>query len=307
MATLLYIDRDETSPRWRDAFERAGLAVLAPESEEQAITALVNADSVGVVLLDPASTGVAPRAFARIMDEESAGPRPELIVFADASALEERVRMLRDGVDCLLDRSGPEPEILAVLHAALSRAARVHKLYSRYKKNAAAQVVDVETGLYNLRYLRLRVREEVERSVREHRPLSLILVDLASVREVQSELGSTVANALLKELVARVKKALRPYDVICRVGPERVGVLLTDMEPLVAYTLAKRMVEALRAEPVALSPPDLRDPIYRDVRVRMAVAGLRGDEQDANPGELLTALEHALRGEGDEPVVVAKV
>ncbi|MFW5920256.1 MAG: EAL domain-containing protein [Polyangiales bacterium] len=60
--------------------------------------------------------------------------------------------------------------------------------------------------------------------------LSVLAIDVTNHRHVAAALGPAEAERLLAALMRRLKEALRPGDVVCKVGPHELAVLLEGNE-----------------------------------------------------------------------------
>ena len=92
--------------------------------------------------------------------------------------------------------------------------------------------LDPLSGLPNRLQLMSRLERSVERTARSGSCTFAVLgVEIDGLASAERRLGATVGNALLDALVWRVRQGLRPGDVIARVGPERLAVLLDHFAP----------------------------------------------------------------------------
>lgn len=140
--------------------------------------------------------------------------------------------------------------------------------------------IDSLTGIFNRRHLLDRVREESARMSREagarslpHVP-GLLMVDIDHFKRINDEHGHPVGDVVLREVSSRLKRALRPYDVIGRYGGEEFLVMLprTDFEN--AKKIAERMCAAIRATPVRVDGKSVR------ATVSIGVAASGGSAED---------------------------
>lgn len=101
------------------------------------------------------------------------------------------------------------------------------------------ELMDKETGLYNKTYVLIKLEEEFKKSQRYGSPLVCGVLRIAlseSEEEAQAEL-SRIAGALLVET--------RDTDVVGRVSPRDVLVLLSNTNLLGAKVMARRLFSAL--------------------------------------------------------------
>jgi len=87
---------------------------------------------------------------------------------------------------------------------------------------------DPLTGLVDVRAFRERVSEEVGRSRRYRRPLSLALVDLDEFRALQAQHGFRAGDEVLVSVGRLVTETLRAQDVVCRTSADEFALLLPE-------------------------------------------------------------------------------
>lgn len=121
---------------------------------------------------------------------------------------------------------------------------RVETLTNEVYKLAA---LDQLTGLYNRRSGELRMAEEISRAVRHGRPLTLLLLDLDGLKQINDRLGHAAGDLLLKGFADRLQRAIRGSDLAARLGGDEFMVVLPEcrMEE-VKHVLAR--VDGLQVE-----------------------------------------------------------
>jgi diguanylate cyclase (GGDEF)-like protein len=157
-------------------------------------------------------------------------------------------------------------------------------------------LTDELTGLYNHRYFRQRLVQEVHRAERVGSPLSLLFVDLDHFKRVNDTFGHPVGDRVLCHVAglmrttvegASVVVRLRKSDVVARYGGEEFAVLLPDARSAGAVSVAER----LRAV-VAESALALDDGTRVPVTMSIGVATIPDDAQGGE--DLLRAADLAL-------------
>jgi len=138
---------------------------------------------------------------------------------------------------------------LAVLVGAsvLSVAASVNR--SRIEQHerqlletiAVLAATDELTGCAVRRVFRQRVGEEIARSMRHDRSLSLMMIDVDRFKSVNDTYGHVVGDRLLAAVGAVLRADVRTFDMVGRLGGDEFAVLLPDTEPSEAVTLAERI------------------------------------------------------------------
>jgi diguanylate cyclase (GGDEF)-like protein len=129
-----------------------------------------------------------------------------------------------------------------------------------------------------------RLDDELARTRREHVELGVAILDVGGLARVNGAHGRPAGDAVLREVVRRVRGVLRPYDVVGRLdGEEFLVVLSKTGEPDLAGVL-----DRLRAAVAA-------DPFTHDGRrldVTVSLGGAGGGEESA--GELIARAQRSL-------------
>ena len=103
--------------------------------------------------------------------------------------------------------------------------AKVESLASEVYKLAA---LDQLTGLYNRRSGEQRLAQEISRAQRHGRPLTVLLMDLDGLKQVNDKHGHAAGDMVLKGFAERVQRAIRGSDLAVRLGGDEFMVLLPE-------------------------------------------------------------------------------
>src|SRR2546423_10253951 len=76
-------------------------------------------------------------------------------------------------------------------------------------------VVDTTTGIWNSKFVNALVGQEANRAVRYHRPLSVLVVELAHAEPIHRELEAVQVAALLREMAVRLGQASPDTHTVC--------------------------------------------------------------------------------------------
>jgi diguanylate cyclase (GGDEF)-like protein len=111
----------------------------------------------------------------------------------------------------------------------------------------AERLHDPLTGLFNRRYVMIRVEEEIRRSARHAYPLSCLIVDLDRFGDVNDSWGHTVGDGVLRDVAHIVTRTMRSTDIVCRYRDDEFLVLLTDTDAPGAQIAANRLRDGIAA------------------------------------------------------------
>ena len=103
------------------------------------------------------------------------------------------------------------------------------------------------TGLWNHRVIVERLREEMNRSIRDGTPLSVILADVDHFKKVNDSFGHVAGDLILKEIGAVLTRTLRPYDYVGRYGGEEFLLILPNCGMETALIRGEQLREAVQS------------------------------------------------------------
>jgi diguanylate cyclase (GGDEF)-like protein len=110
-----------------------------------------------------------------------------------------------------------------------------------------ASITDGLTGLYNRRYLFLRLAEEIERAARGTYRFSIALLDLDHFKQVNDTLGHRTGDEVLVRSANAMRGAIRGLDLAGRYGGEEFLMILPDTGAAEALAIAERIRAAVKA------------------------------------------------------------
>jgi diguanylate cyclase (GGDEF)-like protein len=108
-------------------------------------------------------------------------------------------------------------------------------------------VLDPLTGLLNRSSLEARVVELEQQASLTGGPVSLVVLDLDYFKRVNDTYGHERGDAVLRDVAYEIRKSLRSFELVYRIGCEEFLVLLPGVEMSEAVRLAERVRESVSA------------------------------------------------------------
>jgi diguanylate cyclase (GGDEF)-like protein len=97
------------------------------------------------------------------------------------------------------------------------------------------------TGCAVHRVFHERLEEEIARSIRYDRPLSLLMIDVDRFKSINDTYGHLVGDHVLAAVGAMLRAHARRFDLVGRLGGDEFAVLMPDTESVAAAAFAERI------------------------------------------------------------------
>lgn len=136
------------------------------------------------------------------------------------------------------DFSQKDQSIIALL--ATQAAAAIEKLQLLEKTRKLA-ITDELTSLHNHRHFVHLLSEELKRSKRYSRPLSVMLIDIDHFKHYNDTNGHILGNDVLREVASTMQHSIRDIDILARYGGEEFAVILPEADSKEAGKCAERL------------------------------------------------------------------
>ena len=151
---------------------------------------------------------------------------------------------------------------------------------------------DSLTGISNRRYFLAQAEQELRRSRRFARPMSVMMIDVDHFKSINDKLGHAVGDAVLQGVVKRSLESLRQSDSLGRVGGEEFAVILPETSLVAATEVAERLRQHLAERPIIAE----REAITCTASVGVAQLTAKDGSIDALLGRADAALYAAKKG-----------
>lgn len=214
-----------------------------------------------IVITDWVMAGMDGVGMTRALRQTKLGRGIYILILTALEAEDKLVEAFAAGVDDFLLK----PLQPRVLGARLRAAQRVVTLQREIEQDRdeirrfaaelavtnrrlqEAALTDVLTGLPNRRYAIEFFQREWLAANRSKRPLACMLIDVDNFKMINDGHGHDVGDAVLKQVSAAIKKALRAQDVACRTGGDEFTVICPQTDLPAALICAERVRKAVAA------------------------------------------------------------
>jgi diguanylate cyclase (GGDEF)-like protein len=120
-----------------------------------------------------------------------------------------------------------------------------HVLGRQADRLAVLSETDALTGLPNRRALRRRLQDEFVRSKRYRTPMSLLLVDIDGLKQLNDVHGHLAGDRMIRTVAAAILAELRDSDFAARWGGDEFAILVPNTSADAARSSAERLLASV--------------------------------------------------------------
>jgi diguanylate cyclase (GGDEF)-like protein len=124
----------------------------------------------------------------------------------------------------------------------------LHALYTSYLEESSRSRTDDLTGISNRRYFYEFAEAELERCRRFSRDFTVVSIDVDDFKRINDTFGHLTGDKVLKAIAATLSRNIRKVDLAARLGGDEFMVLLPEISPADAGTVADKLHGKLAEE-----------------------------------------------------------
>jgi diguanylate cyclase (GGDEF)-like protein/PAS domain S-box-containing protein len=110
---------------------------------------------------------------------------------------------------------------------------------------------DQLTGLLNRRYMEEALERELRRASRGQAPLSLVMLDVDRLKQVNDRFGHEAGDTLLKTVSEFLQRRTREEDIVCRLGGDEFVLVMPGASLADAQERAEQLLTEVRRVTIA--------------------------------------------------------
>lgn len=131
-----------------------------------------------------------------------------------------------------------DEEVFSILARHIAVAWNMHLILDSLRDQALR---DPMTGLWNTRYLKNRISEEIARTRRGGRPFTVVMIDVGNFKMINDIYGHLEGDAVIRCIGEKLLSGVRQYDAVIRFGGDEFVLVLPGISRVEAENLVRRM------------------------------------------------------------------
>ncbi len=149
-------------------------------------------------------------------------------------------------------------------------------------------ITDGMTGVYNHRYFKQKLEEELFLAERNNENLVLVMLDIDEFKEFNDLWGHTEGDMAIRITAGVLKNAVRKEDIICRYGGDEFSMIFPNSTEDEVVKIMERVKTAYKEQNLRLSDSDVSSPLTLSMGFSIFPS------LAMNGGELITQADSAL-------------
>ena len=201
-----------------------------------------------LILLDVMMPKLDGFQTCKLLKSDEATRYIPIIMVTALNEIEDKVKGIDAGADDFITKPFNKLELLARVKSLLRIKYLHDELQEKVKQLQQAKdrlrelaVTDGLTGLYNYRYFKEYLANELKRAERHEYPVSLLMFDIDYFKHYNDTHGHQDGDQVLKTLANLLRSNIRSIDVAVRYGGEEFSIILPQADQKSARIVADKL------------------------------------------------------------------
>jgi diguanylate cyclase (GGDEF)-like protein len=195
-----------------------------------------------------------------------------VIMVTALNELEDKVKGMNAGADDFITKPFNRVELMVRVRSLLrikhlndelkylnqELSEKVIELQKAKEELRKLAITDGLTGLYNYRYFKEQLQQELNRARRHKLNVSVVMIDLDHFKQYNDTNGHPAGDEVLQSIARLLKENIRNIDVASRYGGEEFALILTETHKAAAGIVAEKIRKLIEGHSFAYeeSQPD---------------------------------------------------
>ncbi len=224
-----------------------GYNIISAKDGEEAIEQVRN-NQVDLILLDVMMPKINGYEVCRIVKSNRQTEFIPVILVTALNELEDKVKGMEAGADDFITKPFNKLELLVRVRSLLrikylndALNEKVIELQKAKEELRQLAITDGLTGLYNYRYFKEQLLQELNRARRHHSHVSLFMIDIDHFKHYNDQHGHPAGDQVLKTIARLLKENVRNIDLAARYGGEEFTLVLMETKKSDAKIVAEKI------------------------------------------------------------------
>jgi two-component system cell cycle response regulator len=239
---ILIVDDDQAARESLEEFlQLSHFTVLAVGSAPEALEILLKTefDLVLTDLVMPEMDGISMTKAIRDLRKDI----PVLVMTGFAS-IEYAVEAIKAGATDFITKPLKLDHVVFIINRVLeTRSLRIKAQETDYYRDLSNR--DELTKISNYRHFNYVLQLEIDRQLRYHRPLTLLVIDIDDFKKCNDAHGHLTGDLVLVKVASLLTTQIRGCDFVARYGGDEFTVILPEISEKEALAVCRRIMKSI--------------------------------------------------------------